>query len=209
LVIKTEKLIFASEAISVTRNMASIKPQLQIFFNVYEDIQKKYNISPTACITCSMDVSNLYTVQKTQKILAQTGRKQVGLWTRAGSVINVIVVCCWNPYGHYFPPALNFPLKNWKNELIYYAPVRKLRIAHETGWITGEVFLQWLKHFSSFAKYSQEERVLLIFDGHSSHKNLYVLSFAKENGIVMLCLTTHCTHGLQPLDVSIYEPLKT
>lgn len=126
-------------------------------------------------------LSNLYTVQKTQQILAETGRKQVGLWTRADRVINVTVVCCLNPYEHYIPPALTFPLKNWKNELIYNAAAGKLGIPHETGWMTGEVFLQWLKHFSSFAKHSQEERILLIVDGHTGHKNLYVLSFAKEN----------------------------
>jgi hypothetical protein len=99
-----------------------------------------------------VDVSNLYTVQKTQRILAETGRKQVSLWTCADREINVTVVCCLNQYGHYIPPALTFPRKNWKNELIYNAPAGKLGIAHETGWMTGEVFLQWLKHFSSFAK---------------------------------------------------------
>jgi hypothetical protein len=75
--------------------------------------------------------------------------------------------------------------------------------------MTGEVFLQWLKHFLSFAKHSQEERILLIVDGHSSHKNLYVLSFAKENDILILCLTPHCTHRLQQSDVSLYGPLTT
>jgi hypothetical protein len=41
------------------------------------------------------------------------------------------------------------------------------------------VFLQWLKHFSSFAKPSQEDTVLLIVDKHSSHKHEYMLSFKK------------------------------
>jgi hypothetical protein len=62
------------------------------------------------------------------------------------------------------------------------------------------VFLQWLKHFSSF---------VFIVDGHSSHKYVDVLSFAKENGIVMMCLPPHCTLRVQHLDVSFYGKMKT
>jgi hypothetical protein len=36
-----------------------------------------------------------------------------------------------------------------------------------------------------------------------------VIFFAKENGIMMLCLPPHCTHGIQLLDVSFYGPIKT
>ena len=34
------------------------------------------------------------------------------------------------------------------------------------------------------------------------------LDFAKENDIAMLLFPPHCTHRLQPLDRSIYEPFK-
>jgi hypothetical protein len=33
--------------------------------------------------------------------------------------------------------------------------------------------------------------------------------FAKENGIVMLCLPPHSTHGIQLLDMSFYGLIKT
>ncbi|XP_050295128.1 uncharacterized protein LOC126735219 [Anthonomus grandis grandis] len=75
--------------------------------------------------------------------------------------------------------------------------------------MTGPVFLQWLKHFQKFMKASSDEKVLLIVDGHSSHKYIHGLIFSKEHGIVLLCLPPHCTHRLQPLDVSFFGPLKT
>ncbi|KAJ8960077.1 hypothetical protein NQ318_009519 [Aromia moschata] len=37
--------------------------------------------------------------------------------------------------------------------------------------------------------------------------NIDVINYARENGIVMLCFPPHCTHHLQPLDVSFVAPL--
>jgi hypothetical protein len=54
------------------------------------------------------------------------------------------------------------------------------------GW-QDEVFLQWLKHFSSFMKHSREDKVLIVHEP-SSCKNVNVLSFVKEIDIVMMCL---------------------
>jgi hypothetical protein len=89
-----------------------------------------------------------------------------------------------------------------KNELTDDASLGTLGISHETGWMTGEAFLQWLKHFSLLVKPSQEDKVLPTVDGHSSCKHVDVLSVAKENCIVMY-LPPHCRpiHRLQPLRV--------
>lgn len=38
-------------------------------------------------------------------------------------------------------------------------------------------------------------------------KNLTVIDLAQENGVVIFCLPPHCTHRLQPLDVSFIKPL--
>lgn len=65
-----------------------------------------------------------------------------------------------------------------------------------------------MQQFSHYVKPTNEDKVLLIVDGHASHKYLEVLEFAKANGIVLLCLPPHCTHRLQPLDVSFFGPLK-
>lgn len=58
----------------------------------------------------------------------------------------------------------------------------------ETGYINSELFLLWLKHFKGHVQ-SQEDQVLLLLDGHSTHsKNLEALKFAKESGIIVLRL---------------------
>ena len=57
-------------------------------------------------------------------------------------------------------------------------------------------------------KASNEYKVLLILDNHSSHLNFETLNLAKENGIVMLYFQPHCSHKLHPLDVSVFGPFK-
>jgi hypothetical protein len=90
------------------------------------------------------------------------------------------------------------------------APAGSLVISNESGWMTKETFLEWLKHFQKFAKASREDKVLLVLDGHNSHtRNIEALEFAKQNGIVMVSLPARTTHKLQPLDRTFYKPLMT
>lgn len=41
-------------------------------------------------------------------------------------------------------------------------------------------------------------------DNHESHMSIE----AKDNGVVLLTFPPHCSHMMQPLDVSVYGPLK-
>jgi DDE superfamily endonuclease len=50
--------------------------------------------------------------------------------------------------------------------------------------------------------------VLLLMDNHDSHVSLPAIQYAKENGIIMLTFPPHCSHKLQPLDRSVYGPMK-
>lgn len=46
-------------------------------------------------------------------------------------------------------------------------------------------------------------------DNHESHVSLEVISFAKENGIILLTIPPHTSHKLQPLDRTVFGPLKS
>ena len=179
---------------------------VQQFFSVYEEVLQREGISP--CNIYNVDESSLTTVQTPVKVFAQTGKKQVGSLTSAERGVHVTAVCCMGPSG-FVPPMLIYPRKNWKKKLTDGAPLGTIGVAQETGWMTGEIFVQWLKHFYSFVKPSLQNKVILLLDGHASHKNVEAIGYAKENGIILICLPAHCTHRLQPLDVSFYGPLKT
>ena len=45
-------------------------------------------------------------------------------------------------------------------------------------------------------------------DGHTAHINLAVSDFCRDNGIILYCFPAHSSHILQPLDISVFGPLK-
>jgi len=46
----------------------------------------------------------------------------------------------------------------------------------------------------------------LIIDGHGSHITYAFVKFCVEHSILLLCLPSHSTHLLQPLDVGLFSP---
>ena len=51
--------------------------------------------------------------------------------------------------------------------------------------------------------------ILLILDSHGSRVDIKVIDLLVEHGISLYCLPPHNTNILQPLDVSVFRPLKT
>jgi hypothetical protein len=81
--------------------------------------------------------------------------------------------------------------------------------ANPTGWVKAEHFLNLVKHVVSRVKPSKERPVVLLLDNHDSHLSIAALDYRKENGVSVLSFRPHCSHKLQPLDGSVYGPLKT
>ena len=69
--------------------------------------------------------------------------------------------------------------------------------------------MQYLSHLIQHIRCSTDHQILLILDNHESHVSFPAVEKAKENGIVLLTIPPHTSHRLQPLDVSVYGPLKT
>ena len=77
----------------------------------------------------------------------------------------------------------------------------------DNGWIDQDLFNFWLtEHFLTHAVSSRP--LLLLLDGHSSHFKPDTIRFAKDHNIVVFCVQPHTTHECQPLDCSLFSPLK-
>ncbi len=50
--------------------------------------------------------------------------------------------------------------------------------------------------------------LLLLLDGHSLHYTLDLIKEAQQHGVIIFCLPPHTTADSQPLDTSVFGPLK-
>ena len=66
----------------------------------------------------------------------------------------------------------------------------------------------FMKHFIKYVCPTKKRPVLLLLDNHSSHMSVNTLNIAKENHVHFLSFPAHCSHRLQPLDISVYGPMK-
>jgi hypothetical protein len=113
-----------------------------------------------------------------------------------------------NAAGGFVPPMLIFKRKRMTDILLRGAPPGTIGSCSPNGWIDSELFVTWLEHFVKFVKPSQERKVLLLVDGHSSHKTYAAIELARASGVTMICFPPHTTHRMQPLDLTVYGPLK-
>ena len=54
-----------------------------------------------------------------------------------------------------------------------------------------------------------DNKVLVILDNHESHISVEAVDYCRDSVIVLLSLPPHCSHRLQPLDRTVFGPLKT
>lgn len=71
-------------------------------------------------------------------------------------------------------------------------------------------FLSWFKKLflPAVQHLSGDPGVILFVDGHHSHLSLELIQVAKVKCVHLVCFPPHMTHILQPLDVSVYHPVK-
>ena len=74
------------------------------------------------------------------------------------------------------------------------------------GWIESDIFLQFLRFFTERIPPARPQIILL--DSHATHVSFDAMLFREENGLVFLTFPDHTTHLLQPLDVSVFGPMK-
>ena len=119
-----------------------------------------------------MDETGISNVHKPANIVATKGARAVGKMTSGEKSKTVTVICATNAVGTYIPSMFIFPRKRMVESLMHNAPTGALGHCTESGWTDEQSFLKWLKHFTTIAKPSKEEKHIIILDGHHSHKML-------------------------------------
>jgi len=129
-------------------------------------------------------------VHRPMKILALKSMKQVGKIMSGEWGRNVTVVCAVSASGIYIPPMFILPRKNMSAHLMENTPVGSVRYARPVEWMDNSLFISWLEHFIIHAKPTPQSNLVLLLDGHESHKTLGAINMAIENAVVMVFSAT-------------------
>ena len=108
------------ESTSLARATGFNKVQVDRFFQLLRKIISDFSIGPDKIF--NMDKTGISTVQKSSKIVAQKGVKQVGKTSSAERGKTVTAICCVNSIDCYVPPIFIFPRKRLAPALMNDAP---------------------------------------------------------------------------------------
>ncbi|XP_004211950.1 uncharacterized protein LOC101239308 [Hydra vulgaris] len=155
---------------------------IDIFFN---KLQKGISESKaTSFKIFNLNETGFTNEQKTPRVIASKGTKQVGQITSRERGELVTVCCVVSAAGVAIPPVIVFPRKLLRNTLMRGAPEGSIGLANQSGWMNAEIFIDVLKHFVKFACPTADHKVLLIMDNHENHLSLQSLDLQKKTMFV-------------------------
>ena len=194
------------EATSLARVVGFSKEAVMRFFDQLKGLMDEFAFPAGNIFNC--DECGISSVQKPGKIIARKGIKQVGRITSLERGKNVTLMACVSALGTFIPPFMVFPRARMNPQLLTGSLPGTKGFANPSGWMDASLFVKFLEHLISCTHPSKEKPILLILDGHCSHKSLEAIELARKSGIIMLTLPPHTTHKLQVLDVSVFGPFK-
>jgi len=128
------------------------------FFDLPEEVNSRYyfpvkdifNIDETGCMT----------VHQSGNVVAPTGAKHVSALSSAERGQTVTLCCAVSAAGRSLPPTFIFLQVHFKDNFIRNGPPGCIGTAHPSGWMTGDGFLHFMKHFVDHVSYGRYEKFI-------------------------------------------------
>lgn len=176
------------------------------FFTLLKSVYNRLNLVPR--LIWDMNEMGVTTVQRPQRVVSRRDFQQIGRITPAERGLFVTLTVTISAQGDVLPPFFIFPGLHFKSHFLTGAPTGSDGAVHPSGWMTADIFLQFLQHFQRNVRASADNPVLLLLNNQEFYLSIEGLEFCKEHFITLLSLPPYTTHKLQPLDRSVFGPLK-
>lgn len=162
----------------------------------------------------NMDETGIMEGQGLNGLCVGKAETKTALAKHPESRIWTTILECVSATGRLFDPLVIFKGKELQQQ---WFPDNKDSLAmlgnwkfttSENGWTSNDIALEWLlKVYLPIPPVGKKR--LLIVDGHGSHATDDFMWNCYINDVYLLYLPPHCSHVLQPLDLSFFSPLKT
>jgi hypothetical protein len=199
-----------SSAIDSNRVKDTTVESLQAWFDAFQKVVKKYGIEDENIYNMDESGFSIGTIEAIRVITSAADRRK---WqAQPGRQEWVSVVECIGADGSAIALLVIFKGQSLSSSWIPdNIPVDWQFSATAKGWTSNIHGVEWLKRCFDPATCSKAngKRRLLICDGHGSHVTGNFIVYCMYANIVLLILPPHTSHLTQPLDVSIFGPLKT
>ncbi|XP_018308648.1 uncharacterized protein [Mycetomoellerius zeteki] len=198
--------IRSPQATNLSRVMSFNEHNVNLFFTNLKTVCNRLKVKPSDI--WNMDEIGISTVHIPDRVIVRREMKQLGklISTERGALVTIAVAV--SAIGNMVPPFFIFPKDHYVDHFIQEGPLGSAGDVNPLGWMKEEHFIKYCQHFFRYVGPSKEKLVLLLLDNHESHLSIEALDYLKENGIIVLSFPHRCSHMLQPLDRSVYGPLK-
>jgi len=182
---------------------------VKTWFEAVTEVRFRYQHPPDHIY--NMDESG-FAVGESQSSRALVNIREKSSWkVISGRQEWITAIECVSASGKAIPPLIIFKAKHTNTAWIpTYTPADWRFSTSNSGWTSNSHAYEWLTTVfePSTRPVDSTLRRLLIMDGHGSHITANVIAFCMKHAIDLLILPPHTSHKLQPLDVSIFAPLK-
>ncbi|XP_072392153.1 uncharacterized protein [Diabrotica undecimpunctata] len=205
---KPSLAIQKAQGVSMAREDGMVKEEVNDYFNLLKKTLESLNLLNKPGNIYNVDESGLQLINFLQEVIATKGSKAVQVRQSKEQGETVTVVACCNTEGSFLPPYVVFKgvykQQMWLDNMPNGSEVM---MGGKSAYINEDLFINWLE--IQFIPRKATGTCILLLDGHGPHTNSPdILEIKLENNVHFLCLSSHTTHYLQPLDQSFFKPLK-
>ncbi|CAG5058953.1 unnamed protein product [Parnassius apollo] len=155
------------------------------------------------------DESAFFLNPKPDRVLVKRGEKNI-YSTSGNEKENLTVLLTANAAGQLAPPMIVFSYERIPRAIAESIPENWGIGRSENGWMCGSTFYEYVTNilYPWLVQNNTKFPIIFFLDGHASHLTKHLSDFCREKQIEVIALYPNSTHLLQPMDVSVFRPLK-